>query len=99
MMDRSNKYVTATEREWDEYQRAPLRSVEKRLLHIKIFYGGALLQAPVSYYYDIVHPLLHGTIPEGYAVTEDHYQNETKWVVRSERETAETQANSRGMSL
>ncbi len=100
MMDRSNKYVAVNEREWAEYQRAPVRSVERRLLHIKIFYGGSIHHTDIGTASGFaLHPLPYGTIPEGYAVTEANYVNETKWTVRSERETAETKSNSRGMSL
>lgn len=110
MMDRSNKYVSVTEREWAEYQRAPLRSVEKRVLHIKIFYGERTLKEAGQHFgfvhvvdstrvVDVLHPLPYGSIPEGYALGEECYKNETKWVVRSERETEKTESNSRGMSL
>ena len=41
----------------------------------------------------VLHPVLQGVIPEGHAVTECDYQNETRWTVRSERETAHTRSN------
>ena len=48
---------------------------------------------------DVVHPLAAGQIPEGYAVTEKHHRDETRFTVRSARETERTASHARGMSL
>lgn len=107
-MTRKDQYVTVTAREWAIYNREPARSVAKRLLHAMIFYGSR----PVRTIYtadtymrngrtviDVLHPLPAGRIPEGHAVTEPEYQNETRWTVRSERETQHTISNATERAL
>lgn len=107
-MNRQDRYVIVTGREWAEYNRAPARSVEKRILHAAIFYSGRpLLFTGRDEPYlnngrivrDVLHPLPGGRIPDGYAVGESEYVNETKWTVRSERETAHTLSNASERAL
>ena len=85
---------------------ADAHSVERRLLHIKIFYGplcSRVKQTLPKGKQCVMHPLLEGRIPKGYGirngVREKYYQDETSYTARSERETEKTASSIRGRAL
>ncbi len=78
--DRPKQYVNVTidPNTWAEYQALKGQTgIERRLRHIAIFYGGKpTSQEPRSKITSVIHPMLVGVIPPGYAIGEPKYRNE-----------------------
>ena len=97
MMDRPDQYVVVGEALWDKYQRS--HGVERKLLHVRIFYSGFTVGAPEgasgacspSCRY-VLHPMLVGPIPQRHAVGERFYRDETRNAHRSQREIDRTRS-------
>lgn len=77
--DRPEQYVDVTinPNTWAEYQALKGHTgIERRLRHIAIFYGGKPTDQKPRNKTSVIHPMLVGVIPAGYAIGEPKYRNE-----------------------
>ena len=79
-MDRTVNYIAVAEHRWQRYLHAI--GIEKRLLHVELFYTGAPFRSNTGGVSPgervVLHPLLDGDITPGYAKGERRYADETR---------------------